>query len=403
MTPDRVLVVGGGPFQLEIIHAARALDVEVVVVDGRRDAPGLALAHRAAVIDTRDVAAIVTLARELGVRAVVTAASDAALDAVAGVSEALGLPGLAPEVVRRCRDKLETHVCLQAAGLAVPDTMPVRTEHEIHEALELLGGYPVVVKPRSSAGGRGVSIVTEPAGIASALRRALVYAPPGGSVLAQSFVAGRSIGVEAFFRRGEMIAGFVLDDQYQEGFVSPVGHSVPSSLDDTTQHEVLASVACFADALGLREGPANFDLRLAEGRVVLLEINPRLGGSSISDLVRIAYDVDLPRATVLAALGRPPTDALARHGRASAASRLLLLRDERPIDAARVARLRSDTRVERIDLFVDGERRAPLRVDEHVLAGRCIVRAHTAAEAAEACSELSREITGMPTLFPSST
>ena len=97
--PQRVLVVGAGPFQVDLIARARALGAEVVAVDRLPDAPGMALADHAFPINIVDVDAVVALADRLQVDAALTAASDAAVPAVSAVVEARGLCGIPPSVV----------------------------------------------------------------------------------------------------------------------------------------------------------------------------------------------------------------------------------------------------------------------------------------------------------------
>ncbi|MEY4577269.1 MAG: Alanine-anticapsin ligase BacD, partial [Pseudomonadota bacterium] len=285
----RVLLVGGGPFQLEILRAARRR-AEVVVVDGSPRAPGLALADHAHVVDILDTAAVVDVARALRVSGVVTAASDVAVPAVSAVSRALGLPGLAPEVAQRCRDKWLCFQALSEHGQAVPQTYVLDDVEAAQRAVAALGGYPVIVKPRSGGGGRGVSLVRAESALAHAIASARrAYGPGLQGLLVQQYLAGESVGVEAFFSRGKLAAAFVLDDQFELDYVSPAGHALPPTLPAAVVPQVIAAVADFGAALGLQDGPANFDLRWVNGRTFLIEINPRLGGNSITDLVRAAY------------------------------------------------------------------------------------------------------------------
>lgn len=400
---DRVLVVGAGPFQLDVIDAARRLGAEVIAVDRRADAPGMARADRAIAIDTSDVAAVVEVARTWRVTGVVTAASDVAVSAVAAVAEALSLPGLRPEVARRCHDKLETFSWLRARDLAVPDTLPVQSAHDAREAVAALGGYPVVVKPRSSAGGRGVSIVGRPELLERALERALSYAGPDEGALVQRFVGGTSVGVEAFFAGGDLVAAFVMDDQYQDGFVSPVGHSLPSTLPGPVLDAVRLDVARFASAIGLADGPANFDLRRDGETTVLLEINARLGGNSITDLVRACHGVDLAEATVLGAVGRDPRTALAPTRESPTAARLMLTRGRgRARVAAPDARWQAHPDVLTLDVVVRDGELPTLVADAWTILGRCIVRGATPNAAAELARAVADAVSASISLEPDS-
>jgi biotin carboxylase len=388
-----VLLVGGGPFQLEILRAARR-HAEVVVVDGSPHAPGLALADHARVIDIADAAAVVRVARELAVSGVVTAASDVAVPAVSAVVRALDLPGLSPDVALRCRDKLSCFRALAAAGHVMPETVAIKDEREADAAVRAVGGYPAIVKPRSGGGGRGVVLVREPSDLRAALacaRRA--YGPGAHGVLVQEFIGGRSVGVEAFFSGGQLAAAFVLDDQFEPDYISPAGHSLPPTLEAAEQVSVLEAIAAFGSALGLQDGPANFDLRQVGPRTIMLEINPRLGGNSITDLVRAAYGVDLAEATVCAALGRDPRPILERRKLEPTAARLIL---KHAHGVARFddpgAAFSAHPDVLGIEVLVKNGESATVRVDEWTILGRTMVRGLDGPSAAQLAQDIATHI-----------
>ncbi|MCA9538201.1 MAG: ATP-grasp domain-containing protein [Myxococcales bacterium] len=371
----RLLIVGGGPFQLDIIDRARALGCVTLVVDGRADAPGLPRADVAGVVDIIDGPAVVDFARQHGAQAVVSAASDAALTGVAAVVEALGLPGVGPETVARCHDKLVAAEAVRAAGLAAPHTVAAATGDPAQ-----VGGFPLVVKPSSAAGGRGVSLVTQAAQMTAAVDRAAQYGP---KVLLQTFVSGESVGVEAFFRGGALVEAFVLSDQYARPFVSPIGHALPSPLAAPTRAAVVRAVGEFAGALGLTDGGANFDLRVVDGQPVLIELNPRLGGGAITQLIRLAFGADASGAAIACALGRSPGPHLLRRHMQPAASRLLVAQGRGPlrVDEDQIERLRRVPGVAVLTLDVRQGEPAPLAVDEWSVLGSCLVTGETAAAA----------------------
>ncbi|MET0386019.1 MAG: ATP-grasp domain-containing protein [Polyangiales bacterium] len=391
----RVLVVGGGPFQREILRAARAC-AEVVVVDGSPRAPGLALADHPRVVNIADPAAVVDVARAFRVAGVVTAASDVAVPAVSAVVEALGLPGLSPDAALRCRDKLACFRALAAGKHAVPETRAIDDVAQAERAAAEVGGYPVIVKPRSGGGGRGVGLVRAPSELSAAIacaRRA--FGAGDEAVLIQAYIDGLSVGVEAFFAGGELIAAFVLDDQFEPGYISPAGHALPSTLAPEDSARIVAAVAALGRTLGLSDGPANFDLRYAHGRTLLLEVNPRLGGNSITDLVRAAYGVDLAAATVAAALGRDPRPLLQRGAAQPIAARLVLKHGHgRARFSEPLAHDDAHPGVVSLDLLVSDGQAATLQVDEWTILGRVMTRAADSGGAAQLAEQVASEVAG---------
>lgn len=389
----RVLVVGAGLFQIGLLRAAKDI-AEVVAVDGSSHAPGLPLADHAHVIDVRDTRAIVALARELGVQGVLTGASDVAVPAVSAVVDELGLIGLPGAVSERCRDKQQAFEAVRAAGLGVPETRALASVAHVARAIEEVGGFPAVIKPRSGGGGRGVSIVHSAEEVPAALQRAqAAYLGQGESgVLVQQWVDGRSLGTEAFFVDGKLVDAFVMDDQFADDFVSPVGHSLPPQIDRGLHDAVVQACEAFGVALGLTTGAVNFDLRCGE-RIMLIEVNPRLGGNSITDLVHQAYGSRVAHAAVACALGRSPAGYLARDRSTPVAARLILRRGRGRVRfAAPPAAHAQRPDVIAIDLTVADGEQTSVHVDDFCLLGRCVVTGSDAAGAARFAEEIAVEI-----------
>ena len=84
--PSTILFVGAGRHQRRAIERVRELGSRVVAVDRNADAPGLALADEAEVVDFSDAAAVTEVGRRHDVEGVMTVASDRAVPVVAASS-----------------------------------------------------------------------------------------------------------------------------------------------------------------------------------------------------------------------------------------------------------------------------------------------------------------------------
>lgn len=384
----RVLVVGGGPYQLDLIHTARRMGLETVVVDGNLEAPGLALADVPVVCDIIDGPAVVAVARREGIEAVVSGASDAALVGLSAVVDALALPGPSSAVIARIHDKLAAARTVRAAGLACPETV-LFAEAEGDAAVDAVGGFPLVVKPATAAGGRGVSLLREASGLTEAVAKARRHCP---HVLLQRWVGGRSLGVEAFFHRGVRVAHFVMSDQYARPFVSPVGHGLPAAVDPELAAKIEAAIAGWAAALGLSDGAANFDLRIEDGVPTLIEVNPRLGGNSITRLIRAGVGADPSAAALACALGRSPAPHLTRTRARAVASRMFVGRGRGPVSIMGEPLARWTGHALELQLDVAPGKVPALRVDEFALLGRCLVEGPDAEAAAALTARIAEDV-----------
>lgn len=362
------------------------------VTDRDPNAPALALADHPLHIDFATPEDIVPLGVH-GFDGVTTAASDAAMPSVVAFAHAWGLSAVSPDALRVCRDKFETSAALRSAGLYAPATYLVDWGTSPLTRLTEVGGFPFVIKPRFGAGGRGVSIVAKPSDIEPALAKTRAYTTDASGFLVQEFLRGLSVGVEAFFWKGQLVRGFCLGDQYRDDFVSPVGHSLPAAISPPIEASILEQIDSIAGVLGIENGPVNFDLRFADGFVRLIEANARLGGNAITPIVRAAFGVDLSEATILAALGADPSGILRSQRPARAtATRLFLVKGRGVL--RRVAALESpagDPRIATFDVLDEG---APLsmRVDDFAIIGGCLVYGESEAEAVALAADCARKV-----------
>ena len=167
-----VLFVGAGRHQRRAIARARELGLGVVAVDRNPDAPGLAEADEAEVVDFSDVAAVTEIGRRHGVEGVMTVASDRAVPVVAGVAESLGLPGIGSDTAHVMTHKVAMRRRLAEHGVPQPRFAAARTHAEARAAAETVG-FPAVLKPADSSGQRGVFRLRSPDDLDAHLHAAL--------------------------------------------------------------------------------------------------------------------------------------------------------------------------------------------------------------------------------------
>src|SRR5262249_60603503 len=99
----------------------------VAAVDRNHDAPGLAEADVAEVVDFSDVPAVVAAARRVGADGVLTVSADRAVPVVAAVAEELGLPGIGSETAHLLTHHRAKSEALGSAGLPQPPFTSLRS------------------------------------------------------------------------------------------------------------------------------------------------------------------------------------------------------------------------------------------------------------------------------------
>lgn len=286
----RVLVTGaGGPAGVSVIRslAARA-DMDVFAADMDGWASGLYLvgADRRRIVPPGLRADFVDRMIELvdadGIDLVVSTV-DVELVPLSARREELGAPlaAASEEALRTCLDKwLLVQACRPHAR--VPDSALLNSA-----GVALDWEFPVIVKPRSGAGSRGVRLVAD--------RAALEAEPEDEALIIQEHLPGEEFSVDTLMGSdGHAIAAVPRLRARVDSGVAIAGRTVHrDELERTAE-------AC-ASAAGI-VGVCNVQLRYdRKGVPALLEINPRFPGAMP---LTIASGVDMPSLAADLALGR---------------------------------------------------------------------------------------------------
>jgi biotin carboxylase len=308
-----VLFVGAGRHQRRAIAQARAGGLRVVAVDRNPDAPGLAEADIAEVVDFSDVDAVIEVARRHAVDGVLTISADRAVPVVAAVAEALGLPGIGTETAYVMTQKIAMRRVLADAGVPQPEFAAVRNVHEGYAALERVG-LPAVLKPADSGGQRGVFRLETGDDLERHLHVALAESPTDEAII-EAYVEGLELNGLVIVRGGEAFPLTLSDRLRPPGIGFGVGwiHVYPATIYADQLEEAERVAVHAVHALGLRDGIA-FPQLLAtdDGRVLVIEVAARIPGGQMADLARHAVGVDLVEIALLQALGEDVPDEVAR-------------------------------------------------------------------------------------------
>ena len=287
--------------------------LRVVAVDRNQDAPGLAEADAAEVVDFSDVDAVIEVARRHAVDGVLTISADRAVPVVAAVAEALNLPGIGTETAYVMTQKIAMRRVLGDAGVPQPEFAAVRNVHEGYAALERVG-LPAVLKPADSGGQRGIFRLENRDDLERHLHVALGESPTGEAIV-EAYVDGLELNGLVIVRDGEAFPLTLSDRLRPPGIGFGVGwiHVYPTTIYADQLEEAERVAVHAVRALGLRDGIA-FPQLLAtdDGRVLVIEVAARIPGGQMADLARHAVGVDLVAIALRQALGEEVPDEVAR-------------------------------------------------------------------------------------------
>ncbi|SDS88613.1 ATP-grasp domain-containing protein [Microlunatus soli] len=246
--------------------------------------------------DTSDPAALADLIRGLADDiALVCSSSDHFQATAARVAATLDLRGPDPDAIACCQDKARQRAVLADAGVAVPAHLVVDNSAAARTAAQRIGG-PVVVKPIVGTGSVGVRLCHDPA--AAAEHAAVLLADRTdergnvrpAQVLVEQFISGREFSVEVL--QGAVLGVTETHLGAPPSFVE-IGHDHPATITAEERAAVVGATAAAVSSLGLDRQTAHVEIRLDVSRPFIIEVNPRLPGGHITDLVRLGTGVDM--------------------------------------------------------------------------------------------------------------
>jgi biotin carboxylase len=208
----------------------------------------------------------------------------------AQLADAWDLPGHPPAAAEASGHKLATRRAFDAAGLPVPWFAEFTLDTNL---LAISAGlpFPVVVKPLSLSGSRGVMRADDPDGfvaVVDRLQRLLEmpdvrkdHGATRGTVLVETFVPGSEFAVEGLLECGSFRAFAIFDKPVPlDGpFFEETIYVTPSRAPHAIQAVIIETVERAAWALGLYHGPIHAECRVNHQGVYVLEVAARpIGG-----------------------------------------------------------------------------------------------------------------------------
>ncbi|MBP0938138.1 pyridoxal-phosphate dependent enzyme [Streptomyces sp. KCTC 0041BP] len=242
----------------------------------------------------------------------ITTTSDFYVPTVAELATWLGAPGNPAEAMRTCRDKAKLRETLARAGVRQPRFVVVRDAAAGVTAAAKVG-LPCVVKPVDDSGSTNVLCCTSAEEVSAHVTHILARTvnarglPTAGAALVEELADGPEYSVEMFSVEGrhhcvgitaKSVTGTPYFVEHQHLFPAPVPPAVAEELARTARAALTAA--------GVRSGPTHTELRLVADGPVIIEVNPRLAGGMIPEMIRLATGTGLLEQQVRAATGQEP-------------------------------------------------------------------------------------------------
>jgi carbamoyl-phosphate synthase large subunit len=248
----------------------------------------------------RPDAMLPTMGGQTGLNVAVELAESGELDRL-GVR----LIGASPEAIHRAEDRSGFHRSMVGTGLPVPRSGIART---VDEAMRVAGsiGYPVIVRPSFMLGGGGSGFAIDPASLAGLAARSLAASPATEILVEESLAGWKEFELEVM-RDAADNAVVICSIENVDPMGVHTGDSITvapqQTLTDREYQDMRDMALACIRAIGVETGGSNIQFAVSprDGRMVLIEMNPRVSRSSA--LASKATGFPIAKVAALLAVG----------------------------------------------------------------------------------------------------
>lgn len=303
----KVMVLGGGIYQVPLIKQINSMGYESIVVSIEGSYPGLNIANKSYFIDTRDSSSILKIAKNECIDGVCTSGTDVAIMTLGTLCEELGLIGISKHSAEIASLKVKMKHMFKECNVRTAEFRIVDIVTPIEKIIEICQEllFPVIFKVEDSSGSRGVVKVTNKDEINNALNIVLLNTKSDKFII-EKYIKGVEFGAQGFVLDGELIMYLPHGDYVfkKNNTNVPIGHYIPVELNDEIYYDSKEQTIRAIKACKLDNCPINIDFIFSNNKVYIIELACRSGGTCLPEIVSAYYNRNYYEDIVNLALGK---------------------------------------------------------------------------------------------------
>lgn len=299
----KVLVIGAGIGQTNIVKLARSKGCHVTVVSIKGDYPCIPLADDFFECDIYDRDRIVEYARKNHIDAVLSDQNDLMMPTVAYVTEKLSLPGNTFEQQLSYSDKNRFRSICDKLNVPVPKHIAVGS-NSLPSDLKI--NLPWIIKPADSQSSIGITKISSKSDYSEAVELALSKSKKQEAIVEEFFV-GTEFVCEGFIYKGKYYNLMFGDRRYFDGTLLPCQTLFPTNI---LPRAILEQIIKCETQIAAEVNPSfgivhsEYLVNLKTGDFRVIDTALRGGGVYISShLVPLTTSIDINSVLLNCALG----------------------------------------------------------------------------------------------------
>ncbi|WP_439876403.1 ATP-grasp domain-containing protein [Bacillus mycoides] len=194
--------------------------------------------------------------------------------------------------------------------------LPISLNYLIYKPTEPLSSFlkknkkinfPLIVKSPKSSGSKDVLLVKNKNQLILSIQ-SLLEKLPNEEILLEEYVDGPQYLVEILVQNGKVHIIAVIEQEITlfERFIV-TGYSLLGQVDKSLYNSLFNAVNSVIQAFNMKNGACHLELRRINNDWKLIEINPRISGGAMNDIIEIGHGINLVQETIQLMLGNKPS------------------------------------------------------------------------------------------------
>ncbi|MED3571063.1 ATP-grasp domain-containing protein [Cytobacillus praedii] len=217
-------------------------------------------------------------------------------------------PGVVSAVpIKKMEDKVLTREILK--------DLPITPRYAIYSPNQSLEGFinkinkkflPLIVKSPLSSGSKDVLLANDEYQLKHSMQF-LLGKYEKYPVLLEEFLTGPQYLIEALVHNGNVHIVAIIEQEitfFQRFIVT--GYCLLADPDRDFYNKLYETVSSVLQAFEMKNGACHLEMRLVQGEWKLIEINPRISGGAMNQIIEAAYGINLVEETIQLFLGNKP-------------------------------------------------------------------------------------------------
>jgi len=181
------------------------------------------------------------------------------------------------------------------------------TKNELFTKEQINEIIPFIMKSPKSTGSKDVYLIRTYEQYTLRLA-SLIKKYPNAPIILEEYIDGPQYLIEVLVINKEIHIVAIIDQEitYQNQHFIVVGYSLLLDVSKQFYEQLKKAIAFIINSHGLENGPCHLEMRIVENTWKLIEINPRISGAGMNDLIQIGLGINLVQETLKLALNLKP-------------------------------------------------------------------------------------------------